>query len=61
MLIGLRRIYAVAKEKLFPKVPADKREPHDRFSELAAKVVNVPKSEIDEREKRWRKRKDKPR
>jgi hypothetical protein len=45
----------MAKEKLFPKVPADdKLEPHDKFADFAAKVVTVPKSEIDEREKEWR-------
>jgi hypothetical protein len=58
VLIGLRRIYAVAKEKLFPKAPADdKREPHDKFSDLATQVLTVPKSEIDKREKKWRRAK----
>jgi hypothetical protein len=46
----------MAKEKLFPKTPADDtREPHEKFSDFATKIVTVPKSEIDEREKRWRK------
>ena len=44
----------MAKEKLFPKAPADdKREPHDKFSDFAAKIVTVPKSEIDQREQAW--------
>ena len=45
----------MAKQKLIPKVEDDEREPHQRFSELAAKVVTVPKPEIDAREERWRK------
>jgi hypothetical protein len=59
VLNGLRHIYAVAKEKLFPKAPADdKREPHQKFADFAAKIVTVPKSEIDRRELHWqRKRK----
>jgi hypothetical protein len=48
----------VAREKLFPK-PADdaddKRKPYERFSELAVKILRVPKAEIDDREKEWRK------
>ena len=48
----------MAKEKLFPaKAEKDKRKPHDKFSDLASKVVTVPKSEIDERDKRWKKEK----
>ena len=48
----------MAKEKLFPKAPADdEREPHQRFSDFAQQIVTVPKSEIDKREKRWQKRK----
>lgn len=44
----------MAKDKLFPKPPADdKRAPHDKFSDFAQKIVTVPKSEIDEREKQW--------
>jgi len=45
----------VAKEKLFPapeKAP-DRREPHERFSDFASKVVNVSKDEIDKRERNW--------
>jgi hypothetical protein len=33
--------------------PDDPREPHDKFRDLAKKIVNVPKSDIDEREKVW--------
>jgi len=52
----------MAKQRLFPETPKDyddKREPHDKFSEFAAHIVTVPKSEIDKREKRWQKRKAK--
>lgn len=61
MLIGLRHIYAVAKEKLFPpKVPDDdSRKPHAKFSDLASRVVTVPKSEIDKREKEWQRKRRK--
>ena len=55
MLSGLCHTYVVAKEKLFPsheKAP-DKRAPHDKFSDFAAKIVTVSKSEFDEREKEW--------
>lgn len=60
MLNALRHIYAVAKEKLIPDRPeSDRRDPHKRFSDFAAKIVTVPKSEIDKREKQWkRKRKN---
>jgi hypothetical protein len=52
----------MAKQRLFPKTSDnDKREPHDRFAELAKRVVNVPKERIDKREKQWREgRKDNP-
>jgi hypothetical protein len=45
----------MAKQRLIPKAPAsdDKREPHQRFTDFAAKIVTVPKSEIDAREKQW--------
>ena len=49
----------MAKEKLFPapQAPADdKREPRERFSDLAAKIFTVPKSEIDKRENEWQRR-----
>jgi hypothetical protein len=48
----------MAKEKLFPpKAPDnDEREPHTKFSDLASKVVTVPKSEIDQRERKWKER-----
>jgi hypothetical protein len=48
----------MAKQRLFPKTtPHDEREPQDKFEQLASKVLKVPKSEINEREKQWRKRK----
>jgi hypothetical protein len=56
VLNALRHTYAVAKEKMFPKAPDDKREPYQRFSDLASKVLTVPKSEIDKREKEWRRK-----
>jgi hypothetical protein len=49
----------MAKQKLFPKQPEppqdDTREPRERFADLATAVFTVPKSEIDAREKKWRK------
>jgi len=45
----------MAKQRLFPKAPADELEPHDKFTALASKIVTVPKSEIDKREKHWQK------
>jgi hypothetical protein len=55
----LRHINAVAKEKLIPKPPdTDSSGPRAKFREMAAKVFSVPKREVDEREKEWRKRKD---
>ena len=47
----------MAKQRLFSKQSPDndKREPRQRFNDLASKVFSVPKSEIDEREKQWRK------
>lgn len=61
MLTVLRRISAVAKEKLFPapeKAP-DKREPHQRFEEFAQTIVNVPKEVVEEREKIWQAEREK--
>jgi hypothetical protein len=50
----------MAKERLFPPQAHDEtREPHDKFSDFAAKIVTVPKSEIDKREKRWQQAKAK--
>ena len=47
----------MAKEKLIPERPdSDRRDPHKRFSDFAAKIVTVPKSEIDKREQEWRKK-----
>jgi hypothetical protein len=52
----------MAKQRLFPKaLEDDKREPHDKFTALASKVVTVPKSEIDKREKQWQRDRDKSR
>jgi hypothetical protein len=46
----------MAKEKLIPKFQDDdKRQPHEKFNDLASKIFTVPKSEIDKREKQWRK------
>ena len=48
----------MAKQRLFPKTRnQDQREPHDRFADLAKRVVTVPKTEIDEREKQWQRKK----
>ena len=48
----------MAKQRLFPeKARSDTREPHERFADLARKVVAVPKSDIDERERQWRRAK----
>ena len=30
-----------------------RRSPHKRFEDLASKIVNVPKAEIDKRDKEW--------
>jgi hypothetical protein len=56
----------MAKQRLFPKTPDDdKREPHEKFTALASKIVAVPKAEIDQRAQRWqstkRKSRSKPR
>jgi hypothetical protein len=49
----------MAKQRLFPKAASDKREPHERFNALAAKVITVPKTEIDQREKEWQRKRPK--
>jgi hypothetical protein len=62
-LIGHRHTNAVAKEKLIPaqaNLPVDKREPHERFSDFASRIVSVPKKELDKREAKWRRRHRKP-
>ena len=49
----------MAKQRLFPEhhgKASDTSDPRERFSDLATKVFTVPKSEIDEREKAWRKK-----
>jgi hypothetical protein len=52
----------MAKQRLFPEKQSDddKRDPKERFSDVASKVFSTPKSEIDERDKQWRKRRPKP-
>lgn len=44
------------RERLFPKPPDESgpRTPYERFSDLASKVLRVPKEEIDKREKEWK-------
>jgi hypothetical protein len=60
VLNGLRHYYAVAKEKLIPKIrDDDSRDPHQRFSDLGAIVFSTPKSEIDKRERNWKRAKRK--
>jgi len=60
VLNGLRRIYAVAKEKLIPKPPeSDSGNGRERFEQLGAKIFSVPKSEIDRREKEWQRERKK--
>ena len=52
----------MGREKLFPqqkKALDDNRKPYDQFSDLASKVLRVPKSEIDKREKEWQKSRSK--
>jgi hypothetical protein len=52
----------MAKQRLFPettKAPNDTREPHQKFIDFASKIVTVPKSDIDKREKRWQKKRAK--
>jgi hypothetical protein len=46
----------MAKQKLFPEPPndPDTREPHERFKDLASRVVSVPKEKVDEREREWK-------
>lgn len=47
----------MAKEKLIPEPPHkdDGGTPREKFDGLALKVFSVPKSEIDKREKQWKK------
>lgn len=46
----------MAKAKIFPKAPAiDKQDPHQKFSEFAARIIRVPKAAIEERDERWQK------
>lgn len=49
----------MAKEKLIPpnENPDDERQPHERFTDLASKVMKVTKKEIEDRERDWERRK----
>jgi hypothetical protein len=52
----------MARKKLIHEPPdTDKAGPKARFNDIAAKVFSVPKSEVDEREKRWQQSRPKPR
>ena len=47
----------MAKQRLFPQRTPDAddtRTPHDKFSDLASKIVTVPKAVIDKRDKEWK-------
>ena len=49
----------MAKDKLISERPkSDEPNPHKRFEEFASKIVTVPKSTIDEREKQWQTRRE---
>jgi hypothetical protein len=50
----------MAKQKLIPKQGDDRREARERFNEIGSRVFAVPKSKIDERERRWRDRRKHP-
>jgi hypothetical protein len=51
----------MARDKLIPKPPdTDRRDPRKQFSDLASRVFSTPKSEINEREKRWQQCHKKP-
>jgi hypothetical protein len=40
--------------KIIKEAPeSNRRDPHKKFADLASKVVTVPKSEIEAREKQW--------
>jgi hypothetical protein len=52
----------MAKAKVFPKAPVnDHQDPHARFSELAARIIKVPKAAIAARDEHWRKSADRAR
>jgi hypothetical protein len=55
----------MANTKLFPSpepnAPDDKREPHEKFSDLASRVVTVPKKIIDRREQHWKRQREEDR
>jgi hypothetical protein len=48
----------MAKQRLFPehKDPDYDTPPHEKFAELAQKVVTVPKAQIDKREQAWKRK-----
>jgi hypothetical protein len=52
----------MAKQRLFPEPHKhsndDSAETYQNFENLATKIFTVPKSEIDKREKQWRKGKN---
>jgi hypothetical protein len=50
----------MANQRLFPEPEGEKRAPKKRFDEAASKIFSVPKSEIDEREKKWQQSRHKP-
>lgn len=48
--------FQVAREKLIPPTQDaddDTRKPHERFEDLAARLMRVPKAEVDKREREW--------
>ncbi len=50
----------MAKQRLFTKPPEnDTRGPYEKFSNLAAKIVTVPKAEVVAREKEWQRKRPK--
>jgi hypothetical protein len=52
----------MAKAKVFPKAPVNEhQDPHVKFSELAARIIKVPKTAIAERDEHWRKSADRSR
>lgn len=49
--VGVDSISLVADDKLFPQsvAPDDHRVPHERFNDLAARVLTLPKATVDQR------------
>lgn len=52
----------MAKQRLFPESPKsdDEANPRKAFDALALKVFTVPKSEIEKREKAWKRKRRSP-